>query len=65
MIPSHFIPMLLVLVYYADTLLQQLCPTVKRCLGRDENYDLRMDTALVRVFETDNFWQPVPTGSID
>ena len=28
-------------------LLSQLCPMIKRCLGKDENYDLRMDTVLV------------------
>ena len=52
-IPSSFLSFLLVLVPI-DVLLQQLCPTVKRCLGREENYDLRMDTTLVRVLNTGN-----------
>ena len=30
-----------------DSLISQLCPMMKRCLGKEENYDLRMDTALV------------------
>ena len=30
-----------------DSLVQQLCPMIRRCLGKEENYDLRMDTALV------------------
>ena len=44
--PTRLSPSFLLL----DVLLQQLCPTVKRCLGRDENYDLRMDTALVNSY---------------
>ena len=39
-----------------DVLLTQLCPTVKRCLGRDENYDLRMDTALVNNYTAMCIW---------
>ena len=27
--------------------LEKLYPILKRCLGRDENYDLRMDAAMV------------------
>ena len=33
--------------HYIDSLISQLCPMMKRCLGKEENYDLRMDTALV------------------
>ena len=32
-----------------EDLLEKLFPVIKRCLGRDENYDLRMDTAMVRI----------------
>lgn len=30
-----------------NSLISQLCPMMKRCLGKEENYDLRMDTALL------------------
>ena len=32
----------------SDDMLEKLFPVIKRCLGRDENYDLRMDAAMVR-----------------
>ncbi len=32
---------------FSGDLLERLFPIIKRCLGRDENYDLRMDAAIV------------------
>ena len=32
-----------------DSLVRQICPMIRRCLRKEENYDLRMDTALVRL----------------
>ena len=37
---------------FTDSLLNQLSPMIRKCLGREENYDLRMDTVLVRYYLT-------------
>ena len=37
---------------FTDSLLNQLSPMIRKCLGREENYDLRMDTVLVRYYVT-------------
>lgn len=37
---------------FTDSLLNQLSPMIRKCLGREENYDLRMDTVLVRYYMT-------------
>lgn len=35
-------------MFITDSLVSQLCPMVRKCLGKEENYDLRMDTVMVR-----------------
>ena len=35
------------LLHVPDLLLERVFPVIQRCLGKDENYDLRMDTAMV------------------
>ncbi len=40
------------LFIFLEMMLDNLFPIIKRCLGKDENYDLRMDSAVVSCVAT-------------
>ena len=44
---SNSVTTMMILLDYLEVLLEKLFPVIKRCLGKDENYDLRMDAAMV------------------